>query len=53
MQSLFANQVSIDSRQGNSKIGQVNYEVAPMEVEEDSPLQSGGKGIQDNASSNQ
>jgi hypothetical protein len=40
-QSLSINQVFATSYQGNSKDGQVKFEASPMEVEEDSPQQSG------------
>lgn len=51
LQSLSINQVSATSRHGNLEDGQGDLEAAPMEVEEDSPQQSGVQGVHDNVSS--
>jgi hypothetical protein len=51
IQSLSINQVSTTCHHGNSEDGQGDLAAAPMEVEEDSPQQSGVQGIQDNVSS--
>lgn len=50
IQSLSINQVLAASCHGNSEDGQGELGVAPMDVKEDSPLQSEAQGVPDNES---
>jgi hypothetical protein len=50
IQSLSIYQVFVASHHGNSEDGQGGLEVTPMDIEEDSPQQSGVQGVQDHGS---